>query len=308
MAYVIMSLIALLFNCSAGLLLGQEVALEERAIVVHEPSTTHLLDLPEDMLAQIAIYTATPELGNTEQRASLEAAIEPFKSVLSASKASQAAFCKAKVAGTLLKYCAAQYKKVPLYIAVQLHQSSLIELIRSQNDLGEWIDRSINPPTPSSQSGLMILFDQKNCGVMRPFRGQIREALAMILADTHDTHRFAKASFLERSLNQDEKITSRGFGLILNKIITKYKVDDTQTIIDILERKPEIDQSLIYSVYSSFQFKPLLLILEKHRKAVFYLSEEQKNKLFEKFESDNSNDSSEEKTKKMKKISDLLFS
>jgi len=223
-----------------------------------------LLELPDDMLAMILIHTShtsntkfsqeelvpharnsygsskrirlkipgqTPALeiiAHVETRARLAQALGQIKPLLSTSRNARALMLNPTIAKAVLNHFKTEHQTLPLYVATQLHQALLINIIENtQNGLADW-------------------YDQKK--LKRNFRGQLREAVAMILADTHDQHRIKKASWL---INQKPThLAPDSFTLILNNLLHVYKAADKESVDFLLDKQPSFETVIMPNCFN----------------------------------------------------------
>jgi len=218
-----------------------------------------LLDLPDDMLAKIIIHTSlnddtqfSPEslipyvrnkhesscldyfttTGKTSYtdiitelnaRSRLALALKQIQPFLSTSRSTRALMLNPTIAKAVLNHFNANHQIPPVYIATQLHQARLIPII--END----------------QHGLAYWYDKRK--LKRNFRGQLREAVTMILADTHDANRLKKATWLIDQ--KPHEFSPEGFTLMLNSLIWGYKVENDESAYFILDKEPAFEAVIL---------------------------------------------------------------
>jgi len=223
-----------------------------------------LLELPDDMLAKILIHTShtsnakfsagelvpyarnsyesskldklkttgkisAPEIiPHIESRAQLSLALAQIKPLLSTSRKARSLLLNPTIAKAVLNHFKTEYQALPLYVATQLHQSSIIPIVENtHNGLADW-------------------YDQKK--LKRNFRGQLREVVAMILADTHDQHRIKKASWLINQKNN--ALTADSFTLILNNLLRVYRTSDKESVGFLLDKNPPFETVIMPNCFN----------------------------------------------------------
>ena len=217
-----------------------------------------LLDLPDDMLSKIVIYAS---MSNTTQfdpeelfmyarsndetselydlisnyvfihetideiktRARLYKASDEIKCLLSTSQSIRSKLLNPTITKALLTHFRDEYQTLPLYVATQLRQPSMIHVVDDiDNGLAYWKDHK---------------------GLKRNFRGQLREVTSMILADTHDQHWLKKASWL---IDQKKhELTDESFALMLDNLVRVYKITDTKSVDFLLDKEPTFKTGIL---------------------------------------------------------------